>query len=1055
MSARRITRGLAVAVAVPTALVLSTSQALATTTALTADPVKVTNTETVQARLDPSGKVEGARIYEQLDFAGKGKVKLSNPVSTDGLRNLDGFGGPSVKDGKMNVDLTVDGEQRMRTVSDFDKKKLPIKVAVTYTLNGKKLKKPGDAVGKDGRLEAHYVVENTSAEPREVTITDGYGKKITEQSDVVIPMVGQLTTVLPPEFTDVSSNEANRAGDGKGGTKLSFTVTLFPPVGAATAEFGWAAEVKDAVVPEAELTALPVSPLDSPTFKAAVSGYESGAEKGSDLVEGGTTLDTNLIRLRDGAEKLLGGLLQLNAGAKTLNEGLANEAAPGASKLSDGAAQLAGGLGELDTGASLLRTKTGEAADGASKINDGAGKLNKGAKDLSAGANKLKAGTGELEGGLNKLKAGTTDLNAGAGKLKAGTGDLKAGAGKLKAGTTDLKAGAGKLKAGTGDLKTGAGKLKAGTGDLKTGAGKLKAGTGDLKAGTGKLASGLDEATGKAPSLIEGLNQVSAGLNGVEDGLVQMYGGIGQLPTKAQALHAGVKQLQDGIGSVGAEGTLLGGLESLKKQLSAAGPGIDKMRGGVDCASDALKGVSNGKAVGTYDEACYGPAAALLNGPAGALNAGPETNTVKKMILDSLIGQLGSINGSTPDLDKPLPDSATMQEALAYLKGRLTQRAVPGIAQLQCGLDNRLSGCPDSKPGLIQGLDAVDAGISQLVSSVVASVQGGIGEATDTPANKTLRGGVNGLQAGVGQIQEGGKTLLAGLNLLSDGADQLDLGAGVLDTGAGTLKSGAEQLDTGAGALKSGADQLDTGAGALKKGAGDLDAGAGALKKGAGDLDTGAGTLKAGVGKLDSGAGQLKVGAGALDNGAWKLAGGAGQLKAGVGVLVDGTGQLDSGLGKLADGTGKLADGVGKAKDGSDQVAQGSKDLSAGIGKAADGSGKLADGLETASQGGKAIPDGASRLSKEGAKELTKNGAATALDFGRRYGVLSASADRAKTESMPYGAPEGAVGATAYSLKLAGDSGEGGRSWVRLLLGLGVFGVAIGATGLLRRRFSN
>ncbi|WP_410786465.1 hypothetical protein [Kribbella sp. C-35] len=870
MTARRITRGLAVAVAVPSALVLSTSPALATSSALSAGPVTVTNTETVQARLDPSGKVQGARVYEQLAFVGTGKVKVANPVSTDSLRNLDSFGGFSVKDGKMAVDLSVDGEQRIRTVSDFDKKKLPIKVSVTYTLNGKKLSKPSDVVGKKGRLEAHYVVENTSAKTESVPITDGYGKQVVEEAEVVIPMVGQLTTVLPPEFGDVTSAEANKAGDGKGGTKLSFTATLFPPVGAAKAEFGWAAEVKDAIVPEAELTALPVSPLESPTFKTAVSGYQSGAEKGADLVEGGTTLDSNLIRLRDGAQKLLGGLLQLNAGAKTLNEGLANQAAPGATKLSSGASKLADGLDELESGASRLRAKTGEAAKGADKLDKGAGELQKGAKDLAAGAGKLKTGTG-------------------------------------------------------------------------------------------KLASGLDQATGKAPALIDGLNQVSGGLKSVEDGLGQMYGGIGQLPAKAKALHDGVAQLRAGIGSVGAEGTLLGGLESLKKQLAASGPGIDKMRGGVHCAADALDAVSNGKPDGKYDETCYGAAAAQLNGPAGALNVGPETNPVKKMILDSVIAQMGSMGDPVPDLDKPLPDSAKLQVALAYLKGRLTQRAVPGIAQLQCGLDNRVSGCPDSEPGLMQGLAALDAGVTKLVSGVVASVQGGIGTSKDTPANKTLRGGVNGLQGGVGQIQAGGKTLLAGLNQLSDGADQLDTGAGALSTGTGKLKAGA-------------------------------------------------------------------------------------------GVLVNGTGRLDNGLGLLAGGTGKLADGVGQAKTGSDQLAQGSKDLATGIGSAAEGSGKLADGLSTATEQAPAIPDGAGRLSKEGAKVLTKNGADTARDFGRRYSLLSAAADRAKTESMPFGAPEGATGATAYSLKLAGATGEGDRSWIRLLAGLAVFGVAIGATSLFRRR---
>ncbi|MFF1817847.1 hypothetical protein ACFVWG_11165 [Kribbella sp. NPDC058245] len=867
MTARRITRGLAAVIAVPTVFVLTTSPALATATA---DPVAVTNTETVQARLDPSGKVDSARIYEQLALVGKGKVKVTNPVSDKGIRNLDGWGGYTVKDGKMTVDTTVDGEQRLRTVSDYDKKKLPIKVAVTYTLNGKQLKKPGDVVGKKGHLEAHYVVENTSAHSEEITITDGYGKQVKEQADVVIPMVGQLTTVLPPEFGDVTSNEANKAGDGKGGTKLSFTVTLFPPVGAATAEFGWSAQVKDAIVPEAELTALPVSPLDSPTFKTAVTGYESGAEKGTDLVEGGTELDTNLIKLRDGSQKLLSGLLQLNAGAQTLNEGLANQAAPGAKQLSTGAAQLAGGLAQLDTGASLLRTKTGEAAAGADKVNTGAGKLQTGAKDLSTGAGKVHVGAG-------------------------------------------------------------------------------------------KVASGLSRATGTVPQLIGGLTQVSGGLQSVENGLTQMYGGIGQLPTKAKALHEGVQKLRAGIGSVGADETLLGGLENLKNSLAAAGPGIDKMRGGAYCASDALKAVSNGKPVGTYSEACYGAAAAQLNGPAGALNVGPETNPVKKMILDAVIPQLGSITDPIPDLDQPLPDSATLQVALGYLKGRLTQRAVPGIAKLQCGLDNRVAGCPESTLGLMQGLDGLDAGVSVLVSSVVSSVQGGIGTSKDTPAKKTLRGGINGLQGGVAQIHEGGKQLLSGLNQLSDGADQVNAGTG-------------------------------------------------------------------------------------------SVANGAGKLKAGTGVLVNGTGQLDNGLGLLYGGTGKLADGVGTARDGSDQLATGSKDLATGIGSAADGSGKLAAGLTTAADKATGIPDGAKRLSAEGAQALQKKGADTALDFGRRYSMLAAAADRAKTESMPYGAPDGAASATAYSLKLAGATGEGGRSWIRLLAGLALFGVAIGAASVIRRR---
>ncbi|HEY0474496.1 MAG TPA: hypothetical protein VGD34_22650, partial [Kribbella sp.] len=821
---------------------------------------------------DPSGKVDSARVYEQLSFTGKGRAKVANPVSTNGLRNLDGFGGLSVKDGSMTVDLAVDGEQRMRTVSDFEKSRLPVKVAVTYSLDGKQLRKPADAVGRSGRLTAHYVVENTSAKPRTIKVIDGYGKEVSEETDVVIPMVGQLATVLPPGFSGVSSDEANKAGDGKGGTRLSFTVTLFPPIGAASAEFGWSADVKDAVIPEAELTALPVSPLDSPTFKTAVSGYESGAKKGTDLVDGGTALDANLIKVRDGAEKLLSGLLQLNAGAKTLNAGLADQAAPGADKLAAGAKDLRNGLGDLNRGAGLLDQKTGEAAAGA-------GKLNKGAGDLQKGADKVNTGAGQL------------------------------------------------------------------------------------KTGSGKVANGLGQVTRETPALVGGLTQVSGGLKGVEDGLAQMYGGIGGLPAKAKPLHDGVKQLRGGIGSVSDAGTLLGGLENLKKQLAAAGPGIDKMRGGLHCASDALKAVSSGKPVGTYDAACYGDAAAALNGPAGALNTGPESNPVKKLILDSLLQQLGSITDPAPDLDKPLPDTAKLQAAMAYLKGRLTERAVPGLGRLQCGLDNRVLGCPSSEAGLVQGLGLVDAGVGALVSGVVGSVQGGIGGANDTPANNSLRGGINGLQGGVGEIQAGGKKLLAALMQLSDGATRVDTGLGELTTGTK-------------------------------------------------------------------------------------------RLKAGTGVLVNGTTKLDNGLVLLNGGTGQLADGVGKASSGSQQLATGSGDLASGIGAAAEGSKKLSDGLQSAADGGPALPQGINRLSTEGAKVLTSSGAETALDFGRRSAILVASADRAKVEGMPVGAPEGAIGTSAYSLKLAGASGEGGRSWIRLLAAVGVAVLAVGGVGLIRRRLA-
>src|SRR6476620_5453901 len=181
--------------AVPAALLLACGPAFAASSG----DVLVSNTETIQAYLDASGHVDTSRVYEQVAMQGKGTVDLSNPIETNGLRNLDGTGGFQVKNGNIEVTYTVDG----KTV------------------------KPGDVVGRSGILKVQYTVTNMTGQTQTVSFDDGTGKTTSTSEDVVIPMVGSLTTVLPSTFTDVKSAEANMAGDGRGGTKMSFTMTLF------------------------------------------------------------------------------------------------------------------------------------------------------------------------------------------------------------------------------------------------------------------------------------------------------------------------------------------------------------------------------------------------------------------------------------------------------------------------------------------------------------------------------------------------------------------------------------------------------------------------------------------------------------------------------------------------------------------------------------------------------------------------------------------------------------------------------------------------------------
>ncbi|MGH3370897.1 MAG: hypothetical protein ACRDPR_12940, partial [Nocardioidaceae bacterium] len=335
--------------------------------------IRVVNTETVQVFTDATGAVETRRLYEQLALTGDGSVTLSNPVETDGLRNLDGFGGFDVEDGNQIAEVSVDGEKRLRTVSDYTGN-LPLEVGVKYYLDGE-LVEPGDVVGEAGKLEVMYTVRNVTGVEQEVTFDDGTGGTITKTVEVPIPMVGSLTTLAPANFTNVKSKQANMAGDGKGGTKLSFTMTLFPPIGSDTAEFGYTANISDGVIPRASISALPVNPLESTSFKTAGESYKGGAETGIELTDGATQIDANLLKLRDGAGELLAGLIQLRDGSEQLEAGLSGEAVPGADRLAAGAGELSDGLGQIDDGAGQLADGAGAAADGGDQVADGAGRL--------------------------------------------------------------------------------------------------------------------------------------------------------------------------------------------------------------------------------------------------------------------------------------------------------------------------------------------------------------------------------------------------------------------------------------------------------------------------------------------------------------------------------------------------------------------------------------------------------------------------------------------------------------------------------------------------------
>jgi putative membrane protein len=752
--------------------------ATATTPAFASDGhVKVVNTETVQVYTSATGEIQTRRVYEQLALTGHGSVNLKNPISTDGLRNLDGFGGFKVVGGKQITSTTVDGEKHLRSVSNYNGK-LPLDISVKYTLNGRTVD-PSDVVGQSGALEVQYTVKNVTGRDQEVSIPDGNGGTVTKTVNVPIPMVGSLTTTTPGSFTNVKSGAANMAGDGQGGTKLSFTMTLFPPIGSDTAVFGYTADITNGIVPRASVSALPVNPMESPTFKSAATSYKGGADTGIELTAGATQIDANLLKLRDGAGTLLAGLLKLRDGAVQLQSGLAGQAAPGADQLADGAAALDAGLGRLGSGSKQLAAGTGTASAGAGK--------------LAAGAEQLDSGLGQLDGGVGRLDAGATRLAAGQAQLEAG--------------------------------------------------------------------------------------------------LTQMYDGVKSLPSDVR------EQVQkDPMYNL-----LIGALASTSS-------GADKLVTGVD-------------------------------GVAGTLS--------------TQLGAVDAIAGSLPAAD-------------AVAAGQL--KAIVG--GLQGGL---LTGPGAALPSLRAGLSNGDP-----AKCLVA-------QSTESPLDDC------GIKQGAQFLQTTGIPLLV----------------------AALSQRISDQLIAGLGTAQKGCDPEKT-----------LRCAAAALTQGGNDLNAGVKTLVDGVTKLAAGGDQLASGAG----------------------------DLSAGLSRVDDGAGRLADGTGQAAVGSSQLAEGANTLAAGLGDAADGSGRLADGLGQAAAGAPALKNGAQRLSDEGTKKLIVAGKSTAQNYGELYATIKAGADRAETEDMAFGAPQGAIGLTAYSYEIKGEDGEGGRNLTRGMGGLAILGAGAGVFAL-RRRF--
>lgn len=714
----------------------------------TASSPVITDRETVQVELSPTGKVDVARLFSQLTVSGDGHYVITDPTSAKAWRNLDGFAKPRFDGGNAVWSIDVHGKTARRSVSEVSSSALPVTVNASYTLNGKQMK-PKDLVGKSGTLGVTWTIENVTATPTTISFTDGHGKPVSKTVDLVTPYVGQLSTVLPSSFRSIEAARADLAGDGHGGTQAIWTMVLFEPIGQTTQVFGYTAKVKHMTLPAATVQLVPVPPQRKPELKFGQDGFAEGAATGAELTDGATQIDANLIKLRDGAGQLLAGLGQLADGASQLKAGLAGKAAPGAK-------QLAAGTSTASAGALRLADGTNDLAAGATKLSAGLTTANTGSQKLLDGSQDLAAGAGLVAGGAPALVAGLGQISGGLAALNSATTGLPA-----------AKAGAITLQAGVAALQAGVAQAVAGIGDAAT-SGTLLNGMAQISGGLGQLAS----PTAGLPAAKGGVDTVNAGLATAKTALQGLQAAVGG----SAAEIAGVST------ALGCPGSLNPLCPTLDSALNSA-HGLNTVT--LPTLGALVTGTTN--AIGGLDQVSAGLGGAITG--VGQLQGGASLVT-------------GGLNQLKTGLKSGDPAHAGVTEGLALVKGGLDQlvagltAAVSGVGQLAPGAAAAYSGSQT----LAGGAAAVADGAGQLADGAAQLADG---TSQLDAGGKQLADGAGQAAAGAGQLSDGLKKIDAGSHDLSSGLTDAADGSGQLADGLAKAKDGGAQIADGTGRLQS------------------------------------------------------------------------------------------------------------------------------------------------------------------------------------------------------------------------------------------------------------
>jgi hypothetical protein len=236
--------------------------------------------ERVVVQADQSGAVKGLPVqHTRVTVVGTKPVTVAIPVTASRVHKKTKGSRPQVVDEQALVTLDPNGTAHQNLKSAFNHA-LPVKVSVTYTLDGKPISK--NHLGrKGGTLEIHYKLTNVTSESVPTCFEGFDGQQqhltLTEQ----IPIVASLSLIVPSNATSFAAPGSSLSA-GRKGVSVGWTASLFEPLGSTTETFSLTMAMKHPSVPKVSLYLFTVDPRvvqGSAPAKAAVAAGNAAAEQ--------------------------------------------------------------------------------------------------------------------------------------------------------------------------------------------------------------------------------------------------------------------------------------------------------------------------------------------------------------------------------------------------------------------------------------------------------------------------------------------------------------------------------------------------------------------------------------------------------------------------------------------------------------------------------------------------------------------------------------------------------------------------------------------------------